>query len=188
MRTTRRQFIARSAIGGAGLFAAPLLAGESARAGAMVAQPAMIATISRYSRLSPLDGSRIEAAAWLEADLGASRAIDAIRLHSVKPGDGSACRRPVRFRIHGSDSPAFDDAVPIADWQAAGHADPCNFIARFPPASVRARHLRIEATPDGTTADGLRLAAIEILSGGTILTVTVRETCSLHCPFPHRVG
>ncbi len=209
MRTTRRQFIARSAIGGAGLLAAPLLAGEDARAGAMtpsldatsVGEP-IVASISRYYRFSPLDGSRAESAAWVQIDLGRPHAINAIRLHPLDSHAASKCDFPVGFRIDCSDDPVFDTRMPVVSWQAKNYAVPGNFVARFPETPVTAQYLRLEATPlpvasnpvsrsvsrDGETENAARalgLARIEILSGSIVVTAIVRGAANLRCPFGH---
>src|SRR3546814_9339770 len=80
MLTNRRQFMTRSAIGGLGLMATPLIATNPA-AGALnskAARPPVIATHARYYRYSPEGGAR-EEIAWVHIDLGTIRTIDDVR-------------------------------------------------------------------------------------------------------------
>lgn len=209
MRTSRRQFVSRSAVGSLGLIATPLLPFAAARAGAVtpsldakpVGEP-IVASMSRYYRFSPFDGSRSETAAWIQIDLGIPRAINAIRLHPLDNHVISECDFPVGFRIECSDEPVFDTRMPVVSWHAKNYTAPGNFIARFPEAPVTAQYLRLDAAPlpvasnpvsrsvsrDGgaeNAARALGLARIEILSGSIVVTVIVRGAANLRCPFGH---
>lgn len=180
MHTNRRQFIARSAIGGFGLAAAPLLQASAARAGPphpQAAEPSIIASLARYYRFSPEDGTRRDDFSWVRIDLGAARPIDAIRLRAAKAGmvPGHPC--PIRFRIDCSDDPAFGETRPLADWRAGHPADPENFLARFPAAAANARYIRLSASAETRFDGGILpsgLSTIEILSGGAAISVAVR--------------
>lgn len=181
MQTNRRQFIARSAIGGLGLVAAPLLPAGLARAergSLQAAEPPITASRARYYRLSPEDGAQHEDFAWVQIDLGISRPIDAIRLRPTQtgmvPGHGS----PIHFCIDCSDDPAFGKTRSLVNWRAEHPADPENFLARFPLKAVNARYIRLSAGAE-TLSPGAILpsgfATIEILSGGAIMPVAVRR-------------
>lgn len=179
MQTNRRQFIARSAIGGLGLVAAPLLQAGAARAGPPpppATERPIVASLARYYRLSPEDGTRCGDFSWVRIDLGAARPIDAIRLRAAETGmvPGHPC--PIHFCIDCSDDPAFGETRPLADWRAGHPADPENFLARFPPEAANARYIRLSASTE-TLSDGVLLlsglSTMEILSGGATMAVTV---------------
>lgn len=181
MQTNRRQFIARSAVGGLGLVAAPLLPLGPARAGAspvQVAEPPIVASLARYYRLSPEDGARREDLAWVQIDLGVTRPIDAVRLRPAEAGMVPGHRSPIHFCIDCSDDPAFGDRRPLALWRAEHSADPENFLAHFPHEPVNARYVRLGASVETPASSALlpsKLAAIEILSGSAVMSVEVRR-------------
>lgn len=185
MRATRRQFMSHSAAGGLGLLAALLLPADVAAASRQAEPDAgrIVASLSRYYRLSPDGAIRMaDAAAWIQVDLGASRTIDAVRLHPPIDRVPSGSAQPVRFCIDCAADPAFRSRTPLLDWHAPHFAAPGNFVARFPERTADARYLRLEAMPLGGRNDGaaqqLQLAAIEILSGGEVLQVAVQATSS----------
>lgn len=186
MQTNRRQFIARSAIGGLGLVAAPLLPTESPRAGAPPLPPAelpIIASIARYYRLAPEDGVQREDFSWVQIDLGATRPIDAIRLRPPEScsvtGHGSA----IHFCIDCSDDENSGEMRPLTNWRAEHSAAPVNFLARFPQKAVNARYVRLSASADLPYSCAILpsgLATIEILSGGATMPVAVRRWETSH--------
>lgn len=186
MQTNRRQFIARSAIGGLGLVAAPLLPAGSVRAGApplQAAEPPIIASLARYYRLSPEDGAQQEDFGWVQIDLGVTRPIDAIRLRPADARMAPGHRSPIHFCIDCSDDPAFTDERQLALWQAEHSADPANFLARFPQEPVNARYIRLGASVETPASGSLLpsgLAAVEILSGTATMVVEVRRWRSGH--------
>ena len=179
MLTNRRQFMTRSAIGGLGLMATPLIASDPA-AGALnskAAQPPLIATHARYYRYSPEAGPR-EEIAWINVDLGAVRPIDAIRLRSPSVGKLPQNHAPVDFCIDCSVDPAFYDARPVALWRAEHSADPKSALAHFPEKRTNAQFIRLEASVDTKRGDALLPSgprAMEILSGGAALSVDVQR-------------
>ncbi|WP_411341407.1 discoidin domain-containing protein [Sphingopyxis sp. J-6] len=181
MQANRRQFIARSAISGLGLVAAPLMQAEFARAATPARQdaaPPIVASTARYYRLSPADGVRREEFGWIQIDLGVTRPIDAVRLHPAEIGMLPQQRSQIHFRIEGSDDPAFEETRPLVDWHAEDHGDPANFLARFPLTAVNARYIRVSATaeiPFGGSGLASGLATIEILSGADVLPIAVRR-------------
>lgn len=181
MQTSRRQFIARSAAGGLGLVAAPLLPLGSARAAASplpAAERPIIASMSRYYRLSPEDGVRRDDHAWVQIDLGATRPIDAVRLRPAEAGMVPGHLSPIDFCIDCSDDPAFGERRPLANWRAEHPAAPENFLARFPREPVNARYIWLGASVETPLSYAMlpsRLAAIEILSGSAAMFVEVRR-------------
>ncbi|MGH6650514.1 MAG: discoidin domain-containing protein [Sphingopyxis sp.] len=181
MPTNRRQFIARSAIGGLGLVAAPLLPTQSARAGATrlpADERRIIASIARYYRLAPEDGEQGGGFSWLQVDLGASRPIDAIRLRPPESDSGTGHGSSIHFCIDGSDDRDFAEMRPLANWRAEHSADPASFLARFPQKAVNARYIRLSASaalPYGGALLPSGLATMEILTGGTTMSVAVRR-------------
>lgn len=186
MQTNRRQFIARSTIGGLGLVAAPLLPAEAAPAG-LASFPAterpIIASIARYYRFSPEDGAEQEDFSWVLIDLGATRPIDAIRLRAPEAGCAQEQGPPINFRIDCSDDRDFGEMRQLTDWHAENSADPENFLARFPQKAANARYVRLSASTvlpcsGATLPPGL--ATIEILSGGTTKSVAVRRWETKH--------
>lgn len=180
MHTNRRQFIARSAIGGLGLVAAPLLPAGAARAGTAspsTAGPPIVASLARCYRFSPADGTRTDDLAWIQIDLGVARPIDAIRLRPERTGLVAGDYTPTRFCIDCADDPAFGEARPLVNWQAGHASDPLNFLARFPGEAVDARYVRVSASADALVGEArfpFGLTTIEILSGGVAMPITVR--------------
>lgn len=181
MQTNRRQFIARSAIGGLGLVAAPLLSKESARAAAPslpATERPIIASIARYYRLSPEDGAQREEFSWVQIDLGATLPIDAIRLRPPESGGVTGNGPSIHFCIDCSNDEGFGEMRPLTDWRAEHPADPVNFLARFPQKAVNARYIRLSASAALPRRDAIlpsELATIEILSGGTTTSVALRR-------------
>jgi len=121
------------------------------------------------------------AATWLQIDLGAPRAIDAIRLYpSFTPGDlhANGHEFPLRFKIEASSEPSFTNPKLIFDQTASDFADPYDQINEFAAAGVSGRYVRLTATRLRSPEDGvgyrLALAKIDVVSGGN----DVAE----HCP------
>ncbi|MGH6693685.1 MAG: hypothetical protein ACREBX_00190 [Sphingopyxis sp.] len=134
--------------------------------------------MSRYYRLSPADGARHDGHTWIQVDLGFTRPIDAVRLRPTEAGVTSGRRSPVRFYIDCSDDPAFEQRTPLVIWYAEHDGDPENFLARFPQEAVNARYVRLAASTETPMASAMLppgLASIEILSGGTTMSATVRS-------------
>lgn len=180
MHTNRRQFIARSAIGGLGLVAAPLLPASSALAGTAspsAARPPIAASLARCYRFSPADGTRTEDLAWIQIDLGVARPIDAIRFRPSKTGLVAGHHTPAHFCIDCSDDPAFGETQPLVDWRAGHASDPLNLLAHFPRQAMNARYIRVSASAHsflGAAQFPFGLTSIEILSGGITIPIAVQ--------------
>lgn len=186
MQTNRRQFIARSAIGGLGLVAAPLLPTASARAGASslpaAGQP-IIASVARYYRLAPEDGTQRDDFSWVQIDLGATLPIDAIRLRPPETGHVTGHGSAIHFCIACSDHQDFAETRPLTNWHAEHPADPVNFLARFPQEAVFARYIRLSASaalPYRGTILPSGLATMEILSDGATISLVLRRWTASH--------
>ncbi|MBO9694607.1 MAG: discoidin domain-containing protein [Sphingopyxis sp.] len=181
MQTNRRQFIARSAIGGFGLVAAPLLPAESARAGASplpAAERQIIASIARYYRLSPEDGVQGEDFSWVQIDLGATRPIDAIRLRPPETSCSTGYWSSIHFCIDCSDDQGFGEIRPITNWRAEHSAAPVNFLAYFPQNAVHARYVRLSASASPPYNGAILpsgFGTIEILSKGAAISAAMRR-------------
>lgn len=82
---------------------------------------------------------------WVQVDLGAPRAITALRLvpmiHAGKSGFGF----PVRFKLEAADDAAFAAPTAITDHTASDFANPGDKPVVF-PASVTGRYVRVTAT------------------------------------------
>jgi len=174
MWTTRRQFITRSAVGGIGLAATPLLPIGSAEAA--TTSRAIIVSASRFQRFSSI-GEKGIATAWALVDLGERRRIHAVRFHPA------AQEAPAVLHIACSDDPRFATGWPVAEWSA----DAEKHLAQFPAPPAAGRYLRIEAEIASCASSAAGLGGdIEILSDGRLLSAVVREVPDLHCPFPGR--
>lgn len=182
----------RSAIGGLGLVATPLIASDPA-AGALTSQagqPPVIATHARYYRYSP-EGCPREEVAWVNIDLHAVRPIDAVRMRPALANGSTQDRAPVDFCVACSVDPAFQDARPFALWRAEHSADPQSALARFPQKRMNAQFIRIEASVDTKRGDALLPSgpgAIEILSGGGAVSVDVRRWNTVRRGIANRIS
>lgn len=114
-----------------------------------------------------------DAVMWLQVDLGAPHAIDAVRLYpAFTPGDEHANGYgfPVRFRIEASDDPAFASSKLLADHSKADFANPYDEITEFAAGGTSGRYVRLTATRLRPAQDGvgytLAIGKMDVLSGG----------------------
>lgn len=178
MRTTRRQFIARSAVGGIGIAAAPLLPLGTAEA--VAARAPIVAALSRFRRFSAAGTGK--ATAWALVDLGESRRIDAVRLRPTAQGQAGGGIALGDIRVVRADEGGLAASL-LAEWRGERGTGAPLLAAQFAKTPVMARYLRIEAEGPASTPT---IAGIDILSDGGALSVVLTEIADLYCPFPHR--
>jgi len=118
--------------------------------------------------------ARADEVRWVQVDLGASRAIDAVKLYPMmwpsNPNDRSV-GFPVRFRIEASEDPDFKTAIMITDCTGVDYLDPITEIRAFSAHGVKGRYVRLTATrlrPQFGKANVylFALAKLDVLSGG----------------------
>ncbi len=161
MSLTRRVFLVNTTYAGAGLLAtdfvrpamlwadavapslAPYLTGMR-----MAATPA---TFYRAYRSKPVANPEITT--WVQVDLKASTAIEAVQLFPASEkmfpgrdqyygGEGF----PLRFKIEAADDEGFSRPQTIADFTGADFPDPKDNITQYAAHGVHARYVRVTAT------------------------------------------
>jgi len=176
----RREFVKA----GAALAALGTLGSRSAFAASATAKPVgQMATYPAtwYRAYVSKVAHEPAASTWLQIDLGAPRAIDAIRLYpAFTPGDLHANGHgfPTRFKIEASSEPSFSNPKLLFDQTASDFANPYDQINEFAAAGTSGRYVRFTATRMRPAEDGvgfrLALAKIDVVSGG--------KDVAEHCP------
>lgn len=102
---------------------------------------------------------------WVQVDLGASTAIDEVRLIGAsgrifpgRPGFGF----PVRFKVEAADAPDFSRPMMLADYTAADFPNPGSNPVVLPGRNARARHVRVTATKLWERAENFTFALAEL--------------------------
>lgn len=181
MRSSRRQFISRSALGSFGLVAAPYLASETANAGESPprgTERTCGAFMSGYHKLSPEAGAPCSEVAWVDIDLGEARRIDGIRLCLSDADPKRAGPAPTHFCIDCSVDRKFGESRPFALWDAKHPSEPVNQMAHFPREPMTARYIRVGTSVETSMNSDVftsRIFAVEILSGGSPLLISVQK-------------
>jgi uncharacterized protein len=160
MKSSRRTFLKDSTHAGAGFILVRAVAPESLLAALSDPQLApyltghrMAATPATHYRpyqSKPVTNPSL--ATWVQIDLGASVAIDAIELYPASRrmypgrdqyygGEGF----PLRFKIEAADDPEFAQPKIIADLTGADFPDPHDNITQYNARAARARYVRITA-------------------------------------------
>jgi alpha-L-rhamnosidase len=106
---------------------------------------------------------------WVQVDLGASRAIEAVELHPCDHVGVKGFGFPVRFRIEASDDADFKAAAAIADHTKADAPNPGAAVRRFAaPAGAKGRYVRVTVTKLYSYKNQFlaALARMAVLSGG----------------------
>ncbi len=104
------------------------------------------ATLGYHSAIAP---SR-DVEKWVQVDLGAQRALEAVVLHPAHevygghPGPGFGF--PPRFRVEVAAAPDFTDAAVVADHTTADYPHPGDAAQRFDCGGREARYVRVTAT------------------------------------------
>lgn len=142
-------------------------------------------TASVYRPYESLRTTHAEASTWVQVDLGADYAIDAVRLSPSNvcliPGNGF----PLRFRIDCSVNEEFQSSEPIADRTDADYPDPADRVLVFRAQGAIARYVRLTASklrerkrpklpvefPTAEPVFLLALSKMEVLSSGLDVAV-----------------
>jgi uncharacterized protein len=148
-------------------FVAALAAAEFA-SGADSQQPApeLIAPMARAG-YTARPASAADEARWVQVDLGAVRAIDAVRLYPLYDlQSGNAF--PLRYRIEAAADADFAAPALITDRTSADDANPGNEIRTFAAHGVTGRYVRLTVTCLRKRKDifDFALAKLDVLSGG----------------------
>lgn len=119
----------------------------------------------------------VTASTWIQIDLGAPRAVDAIRFYPAfrvgrkRIGFGF----PLRWKAEGSDDPSFAASHVITDCTGEDCANPDDQILQYTADGTPSRYIRITATRLRTTLEGvgyaLALAKVDVISGGKDVAV-----------------
>jgi hypothetical protein len=114
------------------------------------------------------DASDENTVKWVQVDLGASYAIDAVRLYAIRHSAPELLGFPRRFKLEAADNPVLRGAVLVADQTAKDFPSAGASVIDLPASSMKARFLRLTAarlrTIDRKTC--LALSQIEVISGG----------------------
>ena len=117
-------------------------------------------------------GGREDDLCWVQADLGSSRKVDAVRLYPKVNWMGQRSQGfPVRFRIEVSDDAQFRAPAPIADETGGDYTAPGDRIRTFRAGGAAGRYVRVTVTrlkSSGGRAPryGFSLAKMDVLSDG----------------------
>ncbi|HUB33256.1 MAG TPA: beta-L-arabinofuranosidase domain-containing protein [Bryobacteraceae bacterium] len=153
----RRVFVA----GLAGGFAA-----GSARAQEQAAAVERIAPMARAGYRSKASDTA-DVSQWVQVDLGADRAIEAVRLYPVYDLSTGNCF-PVRYRVEAAKEAGFEEPALIADCTGADDGNPGNEIRTFRARSVAGRYVRVTVTRLRKRRDAFDfgLAKLDVIAGG----------------------
>jgi hypothetical protein len=117
---------------------------------------------------------------WVQLDLGASRLIAEVRLHSLRYSVIEGLGFPRKFKVEVSDDPTFVRGTVVADFSQQEYPNPWVRRLDLPVAGVTGRYVRL-------TANGLRveegraclaLSQVEVISGGVNVAVGAAVTAS----------
>ena len=114
-------------------------------------------------------------AAWIQIDLGSPQALDALRLYPNFEYEPKSYGFPLRFKVEGSHSAAFE--TPTVLLEATADSDPGDRIlyASFPAGPSHFQFVRLTATElrplkpvdrNSPPSYGLSFAKVEVLSNG----------------------
>jgi hypothetical protein len=111
---------------------------------------------------------------WVQVDLGASVAIEAIRLVPARPTDfpdTPGFGFPVRFRVEVADEPTFAAPRIVADHTREDFPNPGDHVYCIPLHGEQARFIRVTATHlwNHDASYWFALAELEVTSNGTNL-------------------
>jgi DUF1680 family protein len=171
----RREFLSATALAGAALAVGPLAeaapAEEVRLEGRMTPSPA-----TKYRPYVSKRTQTAKATSWVQIDLGAAAAVEAVRLYPNFNLDIRSLGFPARMRIEGSNTPGFEAADLLFEPGAGGLPDPGDKIVYVSLAAMASyRYVRLTATElrhtgapeSGIEAEyGLSFAKVEVLAGG----------------------
>jgi len=168
MEVNRRELLAGMLLGA--------VTDRPAAAETLIDRPAAAESAPRPERIAPMAHAGYEtqqlaqadAASWVQVDLGADCAIDAVRLYPVNDFT-TPDAFPARFRLDASSDPSFAQPAPIADHTGADYASPGDQIRSFAAGGIKARYVRLTVTrlrPRGEKAFWFALAKLDVVSGG----------------------
>ncbi len=174
----RREVLTAGALAGISLATRPLVHAAGSAAGALHLEDRMTpypATWYRPYVSRPASGPIVPA--WIQLDLGSPQAVEAIRLYPNFEYEPKSYGFPVRFKVEGSNSAAFDSPVLLFDATSEETPDPGDRIglAPFPAGPASFQFIRLTATElrplkssDSHAAPvyGLSFAKVEALSNG----------------------
>jgi hypothetical protein len=115
---------------------------------------------------------------WVQIDLGQSRALDAVRLHAVRPTVLEGLGFPRRFKVEVADDRAMDASTTIADFTEKDYPEPWAMHIELPARGASGRYVRITATLLRVDAGKacLALSQVEAISGGKNVAVGAKVT------------
>ncbi len=124
-----------------------------------------------------VESATTDAVKWVQVDLGASVALDTVRIrpqYHNDPGAGgwvAGYGFPLRFKVEVSNVADFSTSTLISDQTAADFANPGNNAVPINASAANARYVRFTATKLWQRGAGLNyvftLAEIEAISGAT---------------------
>jgi hypothetical protein len=117
---------------------------------------------------------------WVQLDLGAPQAIEAVRLYALTHTVPERLGFPIRFKVEAANDPAFHEARLIADYTQNDFPNVWVNRIDLPAGGITARYIRLTAPTLRVTDGDARLAfsQIAVLAAGKNVAVGATVTAS----------